>query len=161
MFRTCAAVAVPLLALVCLLTPQDMRADEMTGLSEGQTLYAAAYSSIYSGAREQPFLLTVTLSIRNIDPDHEIKLSRVDYHEPLAKLPKTHVEEPLTLNPLGTIRYVIPEKDRVGRSGAYFIVEWSADRPVNPPLVESIMIGTQSQQGISFASRARVIEKSE
>ena len=28
---------------------------------------------------------------------------------------------------------------------------------VNPPIVETVMIGTQSQQGISFTSRGQVI----
>ena len=56
-----------------------------------------------------------------------------------------------------SLRYVIPESDKSGGSGANFIVEWKSDKYVNPPIVESVMIGTQTQQGISFTSRGRVI----
>ncbi|MFZ5563764.1 MAG: DUF3124 domain-containing protein, partial [Thermodesulfobacteriota bacterium] len=64
---------------------------------------------------------------------------------------------PVTLKPLESLRYVVPERDTSGGSGANFIVEWKADKPVNPPIVESIMIGTQVQQGISFTSRGQVL----
>ena len=42
-------------------------ADKTIMLSKGQTIYVPAYSHIYSGDRERPFLLTVTVSIRNTD----------------------------------------------------------------------------------------------
>jgi hypothetical protein len=64
---------------------------------------------------------------------------------------------PLTLNPLESLRYVIPESDKSGGSGANFIVEWHSDRPVNKPIIESIMIGTKSGQGISFTSRGQEV----
>ena len=130
-------------------------------LSKGQTLYVPAYSHIYSGNRESPFLLTVTLSIRNIDPNHQIKITLVDYYETQGKLVKKHVNKPITLNPLESLRYVIAEKDKSGGSGANFIVEWQSDKSVNPPIVESIMIGTQSQQGVSFTSRGKEVYPSD
>ncbi|MBU2627056.1 MAG: DUF3124 domain-containing protein, partial [Proteobacteria bacterium] len=49
-------------------SPLASHADEKKELSYGQTIYVPAYSHIYIGDRERPFLLTVTLSIRNIDP---------------------------------------------------------------------------------------------
>jgi len=104
-----------------------------------------------------PFLLTVTLSIRNIDPKHQIKITVIDYYETQGKLLKKYLEKPVILNPLESLRYVIPERDKTGGSGANFIVEWKSDKFVNPPIVESIMIGTQSQQGISFTSRGQTI----
>lgn len=132
-------------------------ADEDSELSNGQTIYAPAYSHIYSGNRERPFMLTITLSIRNIDPKHPIRIITVDYYETQGQLLKKHIKNPVTLKPLESLRYVIPEKDKSGGSGANFIVEWKADKFVNPPIVESIMIGTQNQQGVSFTSRGRVI----
>lgn len=134
-----------------------LHAEETTGLSAGQSIYVPAYSHIYSGNREQPFLLTVTLSIRNIDPDHPIKITAIDYFETQGKLLKKYIDTPVTLKPLESLRYIIPENDKSGGSGANFIVTWKSDQPVNPPIAESIMIGTQSQQGISFSSRGRVI----
>ena len=132
-------------------------ADQSTGLSHGQTVYVPAYSHIYSGNRESPFLLTVTLSIRNIDPNHQITIAAVDYYETQGKLLKRQLGEPVTLKPLGSIRFIIPERDEAGGSGANFMVEWTSDRPVNPPSMESIMIGTQQQQGISFTSRGQAV----
>ena len=62
-----------------------------------------------------------------------------------------------TLNPLESLRYVIPEKDESGGSSANFMVKWQSDTFVNPPIIESIMIGTQSQQGVSFTSRGQEV----
>ena len=116
-----------------------------------------AYSHIYIGNRERPFLLTITLSIRNIDPTHPIQITTVDYYETQGKLLKRHTDKPVIIKPLESIRYIIPERDKTGGSGANFIVKWQSGPPVNPPIVEAIMIGTQSQQGISFTSRGREI----
>ena len=136
-------------------------AENKNKLSKRQTLYVPAYSHIYSGDRERPFLLTVTLSIRNIDSKHKIKIKLVDYYETQGKLLKKYIASPIMLKPLESLRYVIPERDKSGGSGANFIVEWESDTFVNPPIVESIMIGTQRQQGISFTSRGQEIYTSE
>ena len=146
-----------ILLSICFFLPLPVNADEKIGLSDGQVIYVPAYSHIYSGNREQPFLLTVTLSIRNIDPKHQIKITVVDYYETQGKLLRKYIDKPAILNPLESFRYVIPERDKAGGSGANFIVEWKSDKFVNPPIVESIMIGTQSQQGISFTSRGQAI----
>lgn len=145
------------LLMCCCFSPQPSHADDKNGLSDGQTIYVPAYSHIYSGDKEKPFLLTVTLSIRNIDPKHQIKLFTVDYYETQGKLVKKFLGKTITMKPLESIRYIIPEKDKAGGSGANFIVEWEAEKLVNPPVVESVMIGTQSQQGVSFTSRGQVI----
>ena len=145
----------------CFFLPMRLQADERIDMSNGQTIYVPAYSHIYSGDREKPFLLTVTLSIRNIDPRHQIEITKVNYYDTQGNIIKTYLEKPVFLRPIESIRYVIPERDKVGGSGANFIVEWKSNRFVNPPIVESIMIGTQSQQGISFTSRGREIFDSE
>ena len=143
--------------LLVLLTTLSVRPDAKAELFDGQTIYVPAYSHIYSGNRERPFLLTVTLSIRNIDPNYAITLTRVDYYETQGKRLKTFVDNAIHLSPLESLRYVIPEKDKTGGSGANFIVEWKSDKPVNAPIIETIMIGAQSQQGVSFTSRGQEI----
>ncbi len=140
------------------ISPLSAHAREEITLSKGETIYVPAYSHIYIGNHERPFLLTVTLSIRNIDLNHEINITSIDYYETQGKHLKRTLDAPKRLKPLESIRYVISEKDKSGGSGANFIVQWSADRPVNPPIIESIMIGAQSGQGISFTSRGRVID---
>ncbi|MCP3888635.1 MAG: DUF3124 domain-containing protein [Desulfobulbaceae bacterium] len=127
-------------------------------LNDEQTLYVPAYSHIYHGNKETPLLLSVTLSIRNIDPTHSLTITAVNYHETQGSLVKAYIKEPVILGPLGSERYIVPQKDNTGGSGANFIVEWSADKQINPPIVETVMIGTQSQLGISFTSRGQAIE---
>jgi len=149
----CLAIA----GAIVLTTPLLLQAGSRQGLSKGQTLYVPAYSHIYSGARDRAYLLTITLSIRNINPEKEVTITRVDYYETQGKLLKKHIDKPKVLKPLESIRYIIPESDKSGGSGANFMVDWKSDKPVNPPIVEAVMIGTRSQQGISFTSRGRVI----
>ena len=128
-------------------------------ISTGQTIYVPVYSHIYSGDREHPFYLTATLSVRNTDPKHAITILSVDYYDSKGKLLKPYIENPVILKPLATNRYIIKESDKSGGSGANFIVKWKSDVKVNAPIVESIMIGTKTQQGISFISRGRVIQQ--
>jgi len=134
-------------------------ATDFTAKTTGQTVYVPAYSHIYHGNKEAQLLLSVTLSIRNIDPENSIAISVVDYYETQGKLLKHFIHAPVTLGPLGSERYVIPQNDSSGGSGANFIVIWQAKAPTNPPIIETIMIGTQSQLGISFTSRGQVIRK--
>ncbi len=128
-------------------------------ISAGETIYVPVYSHIYSGDREHPFYLTATLSVRNTDPKHAITILSVDYYDSKGKLLKPYLENPVNLNPLATNRYIIKESDKSGGSGANFIVKWKSSVKVNAPIVESIMIGTKTQQGISFISRGRVIQE--
>jgi len=140
------------------LLPLSLQASENSELSKGQTVYVPAYSHIYSGDYEKPFLLTITLSIRNINMKQSITVTKVDYYETKGDLIKKMLNTSVTLKPLESIRYVIPQKDKTGGSGANFIVEWEAVDYVNPPIVETVMIGTQAQQGVSFTSRGHAIK---
>ncbi|MBU4263957.1 MAG: DUF3124 domain-containing protein [Proteobacteria bacterium] len=58
------------------------------------------------------------------------------------------------------MQYIVKESDTQGGLGAKFLVRWQADKTVNAPLVETVMIGTKMQQGISFTSRAIVLKES-
>ena len=148
--------ALALIALL-LLSSRTAQADEPMTLSQGQTVYVPAYSHIYVGNREQPFLLTITLSIRNIDAKHPVTITSVDYYDTEGKRIRQYLEKPFSIGPWESIRYVVPQKDKSGGSGANFVVEWNAKKAVNPVLIEAIMIGAESQQGISFTSRGQAI----
>lgn len=126
-------------------------------LSTGQSVYVPIYSHIYSGDREHPFLLTAILSIRNIDPQHSISVSTVDYFDSKGDLLREYLDKPKTLAPMASIRYVVGESDKSGGSGAKFIVNWQSTVKVNPPIVEGVMIGAKMQQGISFVSRGQPV----
>jgi hypothetical protein len=127
--------------------------------SKGERVYIPIYSHIYGGDREQKFLLTATLSIRNTDPQYPIILVRVDYYDSAGKMVTGYLNQPIQLNPMSSVRYIVKESDISGGSGANFIVEWKSETPVNMPITESIMIGTKMQQGISFTSRGQIIKE--
>ncbi len=132
-------------------------AGEPLPLSKGQSIYVPAYSHIFISNREQRFLLTVTLSIRNIDTRHPITITSVDYYDTQGRLIKKYLNHTVNLNVLQSIHYIVPQKDDKGGAGANFLVGWKSSVPVNPPIVESVMIGAEGQQGISFTSRGQVI----
>ncbi len=126
---------------------------ELSTLSKGQTIYVPAYSHIYTGNRQIPSFLTVTLSIRNTDMAHGIEIVSVDYHDTKGTRIKSYLPAPVFLNALESVRYVVDYDDKTGGSGANFIVEWRSETPVNPPIMETIMIGSRS----SFTSRGQVL----
>ncbi len=128
-------------------------------LVKGQTVYVPAYSHIYSGTKGRPFSLAATLSIRNTDPEHSITLVSVQYYDSEGHLVKDYLSGPLPMKALVSARYIIPEGDKTGGSGANFIVVWKSAQNVNPPIIETVMIGTHSGQGISFVSRGQVIKE--
>jgi hypothetical protein len=127
-------------------------------LREGHTVYVPVYSHVYA-ERGRPYLLTATLSIRNTDPKHPITLVSVRFYDSDGKLIKEYLDKPAELKAMASTRYIITEGDDTGGSGANFLVKWKSQTKVNPPLVEGVMIGTRSGQGISFVSRGQVIDE--
>ena len=116
-------------------------------------------SHIYYGEQARPFNLTVTLSIRNTDPNAPITIVKVEYYSSDGGLLKNYLDGPVQLKSLASTRYIIKERDTKGGSGANFIVKWKSEKIVNAPIIETVMIGTSSQQGISFTSRGQVIKE--
>lgn len=132
--------------------------EEVRGLSRvvDQTVYVPVYSHIYH-REDMEFDLTTTLSIRNTDSNHAIIILSVKYFNTAGKLIREYTDTPLKLPAMATLDYIVGERDRTGGSGANFIVEWFAEKEVSEPLIESVMIGTNGQQGISFLSFGKVI----
>lgn len=128
-------------------------------LERGQKIYVPVYSNIYHGDRSQPFELAVTLSVRNTDSNHAISLLSADYYDSDGRFIRKYLERELRLGALASTHFVVKESDKTGGPGAFFIVRWRSQDKVTQPVVESIMIGTSTQQGISFSSRGQVIEE--
>jgi hypothetical protein len=135
---------------------------EVLGKWLGQTVYVPIYSHIYADERyrDTPFLLTVTLSIRNTDPGKPFTLKSVNYYDSEGALLKHYLDKSLTIAPLGSTRFIVPESESKGGAGAKFLVEWESSTAVSEPIIESVMIGTKMQQGISFISIGRAIKGS-
>jgi hypothetical protein len=58
-----------------------------------------------------------------------------------------------------SIEFVVEESEKAGGSGANFIIEWAATNYSDQLLIQSIMIGTFGDQGISFLTDAKVIKR--
>jgi hypothetical protein len=125
---------------------------------EGQVVYVPAYSHIYHG-EGKPYPLAITLSVRNTSITDEIVVKSVRYFNTKGKEVKSYLTKPVRLPALGTTEVLVTRNDTSGGSGANFLVEWYANKPVTEPIIEAVMIDTDSQQGISFARRGSVISE--
>lgn len=130
-------------------------------LSKGQALYVPVYSNIFSAPKKIPFNLATILSLRNTDTSNPISILAADYYDTKGKIVRKYIQKPVTLAPLESTDIYIPEDDTAGGVGANFIVKWSSQKEVNAPIVESVMIGMKSGQGISFVSPAQEIRETD
>lgn len=88
-----------------------------------------------------------------------INIVAVDYYDTKGKLVRKYYQKPITLAPLESTDIFIPEEDTTGGTGANFIVKWKSQNEVNVPIIESVMIGMKSGQGISFVSPGQEIKE--
>lgn len=129
------------------------------GAVVGETVYVPVYSHIYQHNRKKTFNLTATLSLRNTDLISPITLQKVYYYDSDGQLVYQYLDEPKQLAPLSSTSFVVEEEDLRGGVGANFLVLWEAQSPVTDPIIEAVMISTTQQQGISFVSGGRVIDR--
>jgi hypothetical protein len=128
-------------------------------LSKGQTIYVPVYSNVFSAPKQVPFNLATILSIRNTNMKSSITILSADYYDTKGKLVRKYYQQPVTLGPLESTSIYIPEDDTAGGFGANFIVKWNSRKDVNAPIVECVMLGMKSGQGISFVSPGQVIKE--
>ncbi len=141
------------------LVPAETSAPAPGPHGHGATLYVPVYSSVYIAEGNQTFDLTVTLTVRNTDRDHPISVVLADYHDTAGKRVHAYVSEPTQLGPLASADIVVRESDTRAGVGGAFVVAWRAAADVTDPVVQGVMIGSGYQQGISFLSEGRVIER--
>jgi hypothetical protein len=124
----------------------------------GNAVYVPAYSHIYSRGGNA-FLLEVTLSVRNTDPELPILVRRVRYFNTAGQQIRELSDTPISLGPLQSTAFLVEKTDVEGGSGANFIVEWTAEEAVNRPVIEAVMIGTGDSYNVSFTSRGQPIAR--
>lgn len=132
--------------------------DNSVNIVAGQTVYVPIYSEIYMWERQRTMDLTATLSIRNTDMARPLIIASVKYYDTDGQLVRNYLEQPSELNPLAATSFVVNQEDRSGGVGASFIVEWVAQQSISPPVIESIMINTSGNQGLSFISSGRILK---
>jgi len=128
-------------------------------MSKAQTQYVPCSSHIYHGPKTRSLDLTVTLVVRNIDTKRSLTLTSVGYHGTDGKLLRRALAAPVSLPPLTAREFLVDEKDKDGGVGAFFLVRWKSDAPVNAPVVEAVMIGSSNGLGISYLNRGVVIQE--
>jgi hypothetical protein len=133
---------------------------EQVILSQGQTVYVPVYSNVFSTPKQTPFYMATILSIRNTDMTNSLTVLSADYYDTKGKLLKKSYQAAVTLAPLESTYLYLPEEDKAGGFGANYIVKWTAQKTINAPIIECVMIGTRSGQGISFISPGQVIQES-
>ncbi len=152
-----AMLAVLLFVALGAAPPRSWSASPEFRLSKGQTVYVPVYSNVFSGPKKLPFQLAATLSIRNTDLAASFRVTSITYYDTNGKPVRRYLERPLVIGPLASTSVHIEEKDVSGGFGANFIVRWEADRVINAPIIECVMIGATSGQGISFVSPGQEI----
>jgi len=70
-----------------------------------------------------------------------------------------YVAQPEELGPRSTANFVTLLRDTSGGPGASFLVDWSSPGDVDPPVIESVMLGQHNNVGISFISVGRPLPK--
>jgi Protein of unknown function (DUF3124) len=140
------------------LSPSSQPPVPITAAEIEQTVYVPAYSHVYYRSGQE-YLLAITLSIRNTSLTDSILVKSVRYYDTKGRLVKQYSKDRLQIPPMATAEFFVQDEDTSGGSGANFIVEWKTKKGVDEPIVEAIMIGTSSGQGISLVSPGRTISK--
>jgi len=142
-----------------LLFASDASADPAPALAKGGTVYVSIYSNLYAGPKALTFNLAAMLSIRNTDPKFSITLLRADYYNSDGELIEKYIRESMDIKPLASKHFYIQESDTRGGPGAKFIVQWRSQEMVNKPIIEGVMTGLRSGQGVSFRCLGREISE--
>ncbi len=152
-------VVVSLMCFMAILVTASTPRTDPAELSKGQTVYVSVYSNILTAPKGIPFSLEATLIIRNTDMTNALQVTTADFYNTEGSVIKKFIDTPLTLRPLETKYIYLSTRGAEGGLGANFIVRWSAAQTINTPIVECLMIGARSSQGISFVSPGKVIEE--
>lgn len=145
-------------------TTLTVQAQEPSALSAGQSLYLPVYSHLYHGevhpktGKPSETLVSTHVSIRNTDLKTPLKVSSARYYNTAGQLLREYLPAPQTIPPLGTYELFVSRSDASGGSGANFIIEWSADKPINPPIVEALHADIREARTLLFVTTARPIQ---
>ena len=156
-----------LVSTSCLaLAAYSVTAQDTPALSAGQSLYLPVYSHLYHGevspktGKPSETLVSTHVSIRNTDPKLAIRISSARYYNTDGKLLREYVPAPKTIPPFGTHELFVPRSDSSGGSGANFVIDWSAERPANPPVVEALHADIREARTLIFVTTGQPIQAS-
>jgi len=156
------AIVVTALALMWAALPAHAQEGRQ---SKGQTVYVPVYSHIWHGnldskQKPQMLLLSSMLSIRNTDPNSGFTVKSVRYYDTAGKLLREFLAQPSSLAPMASTDLFVEHKDDQGGTGANFVVEWSADKPISEPIIETVNAYFFGPHSLAFTSPGRPIAAS-
>ncbi len=129
-----------------------------------QTVYLPIYSHVYHGnpdrktGKTAQSLVSAHVSIRNTDLKSPITVTSARYYDTDGKPLREFVPTAKQVPPLGTLELFVPHSDSSGGSGANFIIEWTAERPVNPPLIDALHGDVRESRTLFFITSGRPIQ---
>ncbi len=121
-------------------------------LPASNLVYVPIYSHIYMQNGTRATNLAATLSVRSMNFNDSIYISKVDYYSSQGTLLKAYLDSAVLLKPMNSVEFVVEEQEAEGGAGANFIVEWRAADTTLAPLVQAVMLGTYNNMGISFTT---------
>jgi hypothetical protein len=140
------------------------QAQEAPAQSAGQTLYLPVYSHLYHGdinsrtGKPSETLVSTHVSIRNTDMKAALRVTSARYYNTEGKLLREFLPAPQIIPPLGTYELFVPRSDASGGSGANFIIEWTAEGPINTPLVEALHADIREARTLLFVTTGRPVK---
>lgn len=114
--------------------------------------YVPVYSSIYGHTGKNEFLLSATLSIRNVGFTDSLFISKIDYYDSEGKLLKKYLDSTVLLKPMASMEVVVASSEKEGGAGANFVVECLGNNILNEPLIQTVM--TTGDLRIGFTAEA-------
>ena len=131
-----------------------------TGETRLRTVYVPAYSHLPRGPNpERRSLLSILLSVRNVDTSATITLNHVDYYDTYGHRVRRYLDEPRRLRPLETAEFTVDTFDETGGSGANFLVYWEGPSDAHSLLTEAVMVGHLGAGYASFTSRGVELDR--
>ncbi|HYC13188.1 MAG TPA: DUF3124 domain-containing protein [Stellaceae bacterium] len=127
-----------------------------------QSVYVPAYSSLFGAGGPARLDFAVTLSVRNTSATQPLVVEHIDYYDTAGTLVQHYIPTAVAIRPYGTIEILIATEDTRGGTGANFVVDWGATKPISEPVIEAVMVGSSGTRGFAFISPGhpiRIVEK--
>lgn len=130
------------------------------GANRARTVYVPAYSHLTRDPEaKRRVLMSILLSVRNVDSVATITLTHVDYFDTSGRRVRRYLAKPRVLRPLETAEYEVATRDDAGGSGANFLVYWEGPSDAHPLLTETVMLGNLGAGFVAFTSRGVELDR--
>ena len=131
-------------------------------LTTGNHIYVPIYSHVYHGNidwtnKPETKQMAVMVSIRNTDMQHPITITSIKYYGSDGKMLRDETAKAKTLAPLATMELFVENKDLAGGAGANYVIVFTSQAPVNPPIIEALHTNFWAPGAVVFKTNGEVI----